>query len=113
MNADLKSLPEWLDLDDCRSARWPMNLVAFVETKVQPTQLGVRAVNICARGGSMVVAGGLSLERYVTLLLPGSITIEGWIAWSNSDHAGLDYARSLPAPVVERLISDHRGAMVD
>lgn len=107
MTAQLKPLPAWLDLDERRSERREMNIAAFLQTPVYPTQIGVRVIDISADGCLLVVPGGLALGRYVTLMLPGPIIVEGWIAWSKNDRAGLDYARSLPAAVLEQIVSDH------
>jgi hypothetical protein len=107
MTAQLKPLPAWLDLDERRSERRQMDIAAFLQTQVHPAQVGVRVVDISTHGCLLAIPGGLPLGRYVTLTLPGLVSIEGWIAWSKNDQAGLDYARSLPPAVVERIISEH------
>ena len=107
MTAQLKPLPAWLDLDERQCARRQMNIAAFLTTQVHMAQVGVRVVDISTHGCLLAVPGGLPLGRYVALMLPGAVLVEGWIAWSKNDHAGMDYARSLPAAVVEQIISEH------
>ncbi|WP_445191237.1 PilZ domain-containing protein [Sphingomonas sp. Tas61C01] len=113
MTAQLKPLPAWLDLDERRADRRRMNIAAFLETQVHPTQIGVRVIDLSTDGCLLAVPGGLPLGRYVTLMLPGAVNVEGWIAWSKGDQAGLDYARSLPTAVVEQIIGASDQSAVD
>ncbi|HEX8413799.1 MAG TPA: PilZ domain-containing protein [Sphingomicrobium sp.] len=107
MATNLKPLPAWLSLDERTAARWPMDVAAFVQTQVNPAQIGVRVVDVSTHGCLLAIPGGMPLGRYVGLALSQSLVVEGWIAWSKGDHAGLDFAHPLLAVVLEQILSEH------
>lgn len=84
-----------------------MDMAAHLQTQMHEAQIGVRVADISTHGCLLVMPGGMALGRYVTLALPHSIAAEGWIAWSNGDHAGMDFAHPMPLPIVELMIGDH------
>lgn len=112
MATNLRPLPAWLAEDQRTAERWPMNAAGFLQTQVQPAQIGVRVADISTHGCLLAVPGGLPLGRHVTLTLPRSIAVEGWIAWSKGDYAGLDFSAPLPRAIVEQMITEH-GAQND
>lgn len=107
MATNLKPLPHWLSLDERKSERWPMDMAALLQTRIHPATIGVRVADISTLGCLLTMPGGMALGRCVTLTLPRSVVVEGWIAWSKTDHAGLDFARPLPVAVVEQMIREH------
>ena len=107
MASNLKPLPAWLECDERKSKRWAMDFATTftLARAIEPTP--VQLVDLSTHGCLLSTQGRTQLGGFVTLALPRSLTVEGWIAWSKDGHAGLDFAHSLPLAVVEQMIGEH------
>lgn len=107
MALNLDPLPAWTALDERRARRRSLDVAASMATPVCPAVVGVRIADISTHGCQLVVPGGAATGRYVTVALPSSLAVEGWIAWSKDDRAGVDFAHPMPGPLLDWIVASH------
>ncbi len=107
MATNLKPLPAWLECDERKSERWPMNFATTFTRFGAVDPVAAQLVDLSTHGCLLSTPGRTQLGGFVTLALPRSLTVEGWIAWSKDGHAGLDFAHPLPLAVVKQMILEH------
>lgn len=107
MATNLKPLPAWLTVEERTAERWPMNFATSFTRHGGAEATDAHVMDLSTYGCLLATPGRTQLGGFVTLTLSQSLTVEGWIAWSKGDHAGLDFAHPLPGAVVEQMIVEY------
>lgn len=64
----------------------------------------VRIVDISKHGCLVADVPGATVGSFLTIKLPNGLAMEGWIAWSKEDHAGVDFAHPLLPGILAQLV---------
>jgi hypothetical protein len=80
--------------DDRRSAREKVILTAEVEETAAGSKFPVRVSNV-SRYGALIVGAGLPPSETEIVFRCNGLEIAGWVAWSDADSAGLQFAEPI------------------
>jgi len=97
------AFPEWLSSDDRKADRRRLELAVTIQSTNLPPE-PARMTDLSPLGCGIATTARLHVGSYLTVLIPGFTTVEGWVAWRKPDCLGLDFSHQLPAKVVDHVV---------
>ena len=92
-------------LEERRSVRRPVGLAVSISNAVEPTPMAARLADLSEHGCRLETSGPEVIGRLVTVALPNSIALKGWVAWAGQRGVGVTFANPIFPLAVERITS--------